>query len=87
MPLSRTDPNKGGEGGVLQLANGEFINAVFPTLLERAFAAVCSKSGDPSKGGWPAQRADQAILTWHPQPITMSIVPAFIMEIMGHSGR
>ena len=66
MPLLPPDPNKGGEGGVLQLTNGEFINAVFPTLLERAFAAVCSKSGDPSKGGWPAQRADQAILNLAP---------------------
>lgn len=60
MPLSRTDPNKGGEGGALHLTNEEFINAVFPTLPEQAFAAVCSKSGDPSKGGWLAQRADQA---------------------------
>ena len=66
MPLSRTDPNKGGEGGVLQLTNGEFINAVFPTLPERAFAAVCSKSGDPSKGVWPAKRADQAIVNLAP---------------------
>jgi hypothetical protein len=66
MPLLRSDPNKGGEGGVSQLTNGEFINAVFPTLLERAFAAVCSKSGDPSKGGWLAQRADQAIVNLAP---------------------
>jgi len=60
MPLLRTEPNKGGEGGVLQLTNGEFIDAVFPTLPEHAHAAVCSKSGDLSEGGWLAQRADQA---------------------------
>ena len=27
-------------------------------LPEGAFAAVCSKSGDPGLGGWPASRAD-----------------------------
>src|SRR5215467_8903480 len=36
-----------------------FIAAVFTDLPEGAFAAVCSKSGDPSLGGWLARRADQ----------------------------
>jgi hypothetical protein len=31
----------------------------FRTLPEGAFAAACSKSGDPGLGGWSASRADQ----------------------------
>lgn len=48
------------EGAFSSITNNEFIKAIFPTYSEQAFAAVCSKSGDPSKGGWLAQRADQA---------------------------
>jgi RepB DNA-primase from phage plasmid len=50
---------KCGEGGDFQITNTEFIAAVFSDLPEGAFAAVCSKSGDPSLGGWLAGRADQ----------------------------
>ena len=32
---------------------------MFPILPEGAFAAVCSKRGDPCLGGWSASRADQ----------------------------
>tara|TARA_R110000824_G_scaffold401792_1_gene616550 strand:+ start:15778 stop:18096 length:2319 start_codon:yes stop_codon:yes gene_type:complete len=54
------NPGKGGKGGVLPITNAEFIAAVFPNLAEEAFVAVCSKSGDPGQGGWPARRADLA---------------------------
>ena len=58
-----TDPEeagKGGKGGVFSVTNAEFLAAVFQSLPEGAFAAVCSKSGDPdSPGGWVARRADQ----------------------------
>ena len=60
LPLLRTDPDKGGEGGVSQLTNLEFIDAVFPTLPEQAYAAVSTNDGDPTKGGYAARRADQA---------------------------
>ena len=50
---------EGGEGGNLQISNSEFIAAVFPRVPEGAFAAVCSKEGDPGLGGWVASRADQ----------------------------
>ncbi|MEF8753801.1 MAG: DNA-primase RepB domain-containing protein [Accumulibacter sp.] len=53
------EAGKGGEGGVLRIDNAEFVAAVFPLLPEGAFAAACSKSGDPGLGGWPASRADQ----------------------------
>jgi hypothetical protein len=52
---------KGGEGGVYQITNAEFIAAVFPILPQGAFAAACSKNGDPTQGGWLASRADQAV--------------------------
>jgi len=37
------EAGKGGEGGVFQIANAEFITAVFTYLPEGASAAVCSK--------------------------------------------
>ena len=52
---------KGGKGGDFQITNSEFLTAVFPTLPEGAFAAVCSKADDPGVGGWIATRADSAI--------------------------
>lgn len=48
----------GGEGGDFQISNADFVAAVFPHLPEGAFAAVCAKTDDPSKGGWQAARAD-----------------------------
>jgi hypothetical protein len=63
LTVSPTEPveaGKGGEGGVCQITNAEFIAAVFPHLSEGAFVAVSSKSGAPSIGGWRASRADLA---------------------------
>lgn len=54
LTVSPTEPveaGKAGEGGDFQLTNAEFIAAVFTDLPEGAFAAACSKSGDPSLGG------------------------------------
>ena len=59
LPTEPVEAGKGGEGGDFQITNAEFIAAVFTDLPEGAFAAVCSKSGDPSLGGWLASRADQ----------------------------
>ena len=53
------EAGKGGEGGDFQVSNTDFVAAVFPLLPEGAFAAACSKSGDPGLGGWSASRADQ----------------------------
>lgn len=64
LTVSETEPDeagKGGEGGVFMTTNAEFIVAVFPQLPEGAFAAVCTKGGDPGVGGWIATRADSAI--------------------------
>jgi hypothetical protein len=68
MPLyaqtvSPTEPvkaGKGGEAGDFHMMNADFLMAVIPHLPEGAFAAVCSKGGDPSLGGWLASRADLA---------------------------
>ena len=50
------------DSAVIQsIPNAEFLGAVFPQLPDGAFAAVCSKSGDPSVGGWIACRADTVI--------------------------
>ncbi len=49
------------EGGVSMVTNADFVAAVFPSVPEGAFAAVCSKVGDPSEGGWPAKRVDTVI--------------------------
>ena len=63
---SATEPleaGKGGEGGVYEVTNADFVAAGFPLLPEGAFAAACSKSGDPGLGGWSASRADQVAVT------------------------
>ena len=52
------DPVNGGEGGFLHVSNAEFNAAIFHHIPEGAFAAVCSKPGDPTVGGWVAKRAD-----------------------------
>ncbi len=74
----RVEAGKGGEGGVLQINNAEFVAAVFPLLPEGAFAAACSKSGDPVWADgqpvvpieWPA--------AFLPQITTTSVVRASI---------
>lgn len=60
FPTEPVEAGKGGEGGDFQITNAEFVTAVFPRLPEGAFVAVSSKSGDPSLGGWPANRGDLA---------------------------
>jgi hypothetical protein len=64
LTVFKSEPDqagKGGEGGVLMLTNAEFVAAVFQQLPEGAFAAACSKAGDPGVGGWPASRADSIV--------------------------
>lgn len=58
FPIEPVEAGKGGEGGDLQTTNADFLVAVFPLLPEGAFAAMCSKHGDPGLGGWSAGRAD-----------------------------
>jgi hypothetical protein len=59
LPTEDVEAGKGGKGGDFQITNEEFIAAVFTGPPEGAFAAVCSKSGDPGRGGWLACRVDQ----------------------------
>ena len=60
LPTDPEEAGKGGKGGYFEITNAKFVSAVFPDLPEGAFAAVCSKSGDPGLGGWTAHRADLA---------------------------
>jgi hypothetical protein len=59
LPVVPVEAGKGGVGGDLAITNAEFISAVFPACPAGAYAAVCSKAGDPQNGGWLPQRADQ----------------------------
>ncbi|HET9534370.1 MAG TPA: hypothetical protein VFP43_03365 [Mesorhizobium sp.] len=63
MPPELVGGGKGGEGGVFQITNAKFIAAIFTDLPEGAFAAVCSKPGNPNLGGWVARRADRVSTT------------------------
>ena len=48
-----------GEAGVFEITNTAFIEAVFPKILEGAFAAVCLLKGNPEdRKDWSCQRAD-----------------------------
>ncbi len=51
------EAGKRGEGGVLRVSNAEFNRALSTNLPQGATLAVCSKPGDPTQGGWHAQRA------------------------------
>ena len=61
LPAEPVKAGKGGESGVFEITNAEFIAAAIRELPEGAFAAVCSKPGNPSQGGWPAHRADDRV--------------------------
>jgi hypothetical protein len=50
------EAGKAGEGGDIQITNADFISAVFHKMPEGAYAAGCSKSGNPDEGGWTAKR-------------------------------
>lgn len=54
-PATSDKAGKGGKAGDIHLTNAEFVATIFPQLPADAFAAVCSKFGDPTAGGWPAQ--------------------------------
>ena len=56
-----TGPNKGGKGGELQITNAKFVANIFPKVPEAAFAAVCTKDGDPNLGGLTAHLADDFV--------------------------
>ena len=59
LTVLETEPGDAGKGGRFStVTNAEFVAAVFPQLPDGAFAAVCSKAGDPGVGGWSAIRAD-----------------------------
>ena len=80
LTVSASDAEKGGKsgkGGDFKITNAGFLAAVFPKLPESAFAAVCSKPGDPGTGGWPASRADQSLEIFQPNITTTSRVRAF----------
>jgi len=51
------------DGNFPHVSNAAFMSAVFHTMPAGAFAAVCSKAGDPTRGGWSAKRADSAVDT------------------------
>ncbi|MDI1310068.1 MAG: DNA-primase RepB domain-containing protein [Methylotenera sp.] len=64
LTVFATEPveaGKGGEGGVFEVSNADFVAAVFQSMPEGAFVAVCSKAGDPTAGGWMASRVEAAI--------------------------
>lgn len=60
--ISPIETGKGCEGGGLHITNAEFVAEVFSVLPEGAFAATCTKSGDPDQGRWIAYRADQSVI-------------------------
>lgn len=64
LTVFASDPGKGGKGGKggeFPITNTQFIASVFQKIPEGAFAAVCSKPGDPTLGGWIATPANQGI--------------------------
>lgn len=54
-----------GKGDNPLVGNADFISAVFSALPQNASAAICSKVGDPTSGGWIALRAETATRHCH----------------------
>ena len=61
LTVSTTELIEAGKGGVTKLTNTVFVASVFTDLPEGAFAAICTKSGDPDTGGWTANRAEDVV--------------------------
>lgn len=62
LPAGASPGGGGGEAGAPNgRTNRDFLDEVFRVLPGGAVAVVCSKSGDPAMGGWPAKRADTAV--------------------------
>lgn len=61
LPNEMVQGDKLDEGGDIQISNAEFVADVFTGLPEGAFAAVCSKNGDPNVGGWLANTANDVV--------------------------
>lgn len=55
-------PDHSKAGDCSHVTNAEFTSDVFQQLPEGAHVAVCSKPGDPTEGGWVANRADTTTL-------------------------
>ena len=51
------------DGDFSHITNSKFYSQVFPQVPDGAYGAVCSKSGDPTEGGWPANPAETATLS------------------------
>ena len=61
-PTVTPKAGEGGEGGGHhQVTNDNFIKAVFIQVPDGASPAVCSKSGDPTSGGWLASKAESSV--------------------------
>ena len=60
--LNPTNEGKGGKAGYFEITNTTFVAGIFPDTPSGAFAAICSKPGDPSVGGWMATLADDSVV-------------------------
>lgn len=63
--LSATSENLSRD--LASVSNAEFVSAVYQRPTDGVFAAVCTKSGDPTDGGWIAKRADLDIARLIPE--------------------
>lgn len=62
MSIAPSVPTKGGEGGGhQQVSNSAFMAVVFRHIPKGASAAVCTKGGDPTSGGWHASVTEAGI--------------------------
>jgi len=60
MQIAAFNPQNGvvtGKDCDLKISNADFISSVFSNVPSNAAPAICTKVGDPTSGGWIAQRA------------------------------
>ncbi|SFM52146.1 DNA-primase RepB domain-containing protein [Nitrosomonas communis] len=61
LPPHPSEESMEHDEGEIAITNAEFVAAIFKATPEGAYAAVCSKPGDPTQGGWLAKRVDSAV--------------------------
>lgn len=92
FPDGSPDPGKSGEGGdngsnFSHITNADFLAGVITSIPEGAFAAVCSKPGNPEIGGWGRSVPVAPQRSVLPTTTISSAVRRSTRSTMGHSGR
>ncbi len=61
LAIAQSSTGAGEGSNFTHVTNADFMAEVFHKIPDGAYAAVCTKPGDPTTGGWTARRADKSV--------------------------